>query len=172
MFSDIVYVRKEEENQKNKTQHRVFDSPFLSEKVKDEETKANEDRLAKRLADRALLLLSFKDTSTQNLKYVLNVLGIRTLKEKRNILQEIYRLIREGIIYVPRGLPLLIDQGSLFDTNNNSNEAEDIDICLLRPYEDLIKEIQNDITQFQTSNKIKINKHDFLQKRTHNNYEL
>ncbi|MFX1506330.1 MAG: hypothetical protein ACFFDC_09470 [Promethearchaeota archaeon] len=149
MFSEIIYVRKEEENQKNKTQLRLFD--FLSKKMKDKEAKVNEDHLAKRLADRALLLLSFKDTSTQNLKYVLNVLGIHTLKEKRNILQEIYRLIREGIIYVPRGLPLLIDQGSLFDTNNNSNEAEDIDICLLRPYEDLIKEIQNAITQFQNA---------------------
>ncbi|MFX0204572.1 MAG: hypothetical protein ACFFDT_01190 [Candidatus Hodarchaeota archaeon] len=148
MFSEIVSFQKEEV-QKNKP--RLFDSPSLSEKRKDEETKGNEDRLAKRLADRALLLLSFKDTSTQNLKYVLNVLGIHTLEEKRNILQEIYRLIREGIIYVPRGLPLLIDQGSLFDTNNNSIEAEDIDICLLRPYEDLIKEIQNAIIEFQAS---------------------
>ncbi|MFX1517939.1 MAG: hypothetical protein ACFFC6_16680 [Promethearchaeota archaeon] len=138
MFSDIVYVRKEKPQ-------------FLSEKVTSERIKPNEDRLANQLADRALLLLSFKDTSTQNLRYVLNVLGIRTLEEKRNILHEIYRLIREGIVYVPRGLPLLIDQGSLLDTNNNSIEAEDIDICLLRPYEELIKEIQKDITQLQTS---------------------
>ncbi|UCG02404.1 MAG: hypothetical protein JSW11_00120 [Candidatus Heimdallarchaeota archaeon] len=147
MFSEIVYVRKQESKEKN--HDLVLDTNFLSEKAKDE--RINEDRLANQLADRALLLLSFKDTSTQNLRYVLNVLGIRTLVEKRNILQEIYRLIREGIIYVPRGLPLLIDQGSLFDTNNNSIEAEDIDICLLRPYEDLIKEIQNDIVQLQTN---------------------
>jgi hypothetical protein len=144
MFSEIVYVRKNESNQKDKD---ALDTPFLSKKVKEERIK----RLANQLADRALLLLSFKDTSTQNLRYVLNVLGIRTLEEKRNILQEIYRLIREGIVYVPRGLPLLIDQGSLFDTNNNSIEAENIDICLLRPYEDLIKEIQNDITQLQAT---------------------
>ena len=150
MFSEIVYVRKEESTRKDKAHDFVLDTPFLSNKVKEERIKTNEDRLANQLADRALLLLSFKDTSTQNLRYVMNVLGIRTLEEKRNILYEIYRLIREGIVYVPRGLPLLIDQGSLFDTNNNSIEAEDIDICLLRPYEDLIKEIQNDITQLQT----------------------
>jgi hypothetical protein len=150
MFSEIVYVRKEELNRKEKFQGPLLDTPYLSEK----QDLTTEDRLANQLADRALLLLSFKDTSTQNLRYVLNVLGIRTLEEKRNILREIYRLIREGIVYVPRGLPLLIDQGSLFDTNNNSVEAEDIDICLLRPYEDLIKEIQNDITQLQTAKRI------------------
>lgn len=155
MFSEIVYVRKEESNQKGKNHDLVLDTPSLSKKVKEERIKKYEDRLANQLADRALLLLSFKDTSTQNLRYVLNVLGIRSLEEKRNILQEIYRLIREGIVYVPRGLPLLIDQGSLFDTNNNSIEAEDIDICLLRPYEDLIKEIQNDITQLQATKPIK-----------------
>ncbi|MFX0125306.1 MAG: hypothetical protein ACFFAE_16885 [Candidatus Hodarchaeota archaeon] len=155
MFSEIVYIRKEESTQKEKNHNLSMKTPFLSEKVKEERIKENEDRLAKQLADRALLLLSFKDTSTQNLRYVMNVLGIRTLEEKRNILKEIYRLIREGIIYVPRGLPLLIDQGSLFDTNKNSIEAEDIDICLLRPYEELIQEIQNDITQLNTPKPIK-----------------
>jgi hypothetical protein len=150
MFSEILYIRKEELNRKERPQVPLLDTPYLSE-MKEERTISYEDRLANQLADRALLLLSFKDTSTQNLRYVLNVLGIRTLEEKRNILREIYRLIREGIMYVPRGLPLLIDQGSLFNTNNNSIEAEDIDICLLRPYEDLIKEIQNDITQLQSA---------------------
>lgn len=149
MFSDIVYVRKEDLKRKEKTHH--LETPFLPEKVTEDRIKTYEDRLANQLADRALLLLSFKDTSTQNLRYVLNVLGIRTLEEKRNIIHEIYRLIREGIVYVPRGLPLLIDQGSLLDTNNNSINAEDINICLLRPYEELIKEIQKDITQLQTS---------------------
>ena len=149
MFSEFVYIRKEEPTRKEK-EHEL-DTPFLSKKVIEEEIKVKEDRLAAQLADRALLLLSFKDTSTQNLRYVLNVLGIRTLEEKKNILQEIYRLIREGIVYVPRGLPQLIDQASLLDANN-SIEAESIDICLLRPYEELIKEIQNDITQLQTTN--------------------
>ncbi|MFX1285021.1 MAG: hypothetical protein ACFFB5_15270 [Promethearchaeota archaeon] len=35
------------------------------------------------LADRALILLSFKDTDTQNLRFIMNLLGIRTLKEKK-----------------------------------------------------------------------------------------
>lgn len=152
MFSEFVYIRKEESSHKEKKP--LLDTPFLSEKVKEEEIKVNEDHLATQLADRALLLLSFKDTSTQNLRYVLNVLGIHTLEEKKNILQEIYRLIREGIVYVPRGLPQLIDQGSLLDADN-SIETESIDICLLRPYEELIKEIQNDITDFKPTKSVK-----------------
>ncbi|MFX1508135.1 MAG: hypothetical protein ACFFDC_18780 [Promethearchaeota archaeon] len=131
-------VRKQELNRKEKTK-----------KVKEERTTPREDHLENQLADRALLLLSFKDTSTQNLRYILNVLGIRTLDEKKKILLEIYRLIREGIVYVPRGLPQLIDP--LLDANKNSVDGEDIYICLLRSYEDLIKEIQNDITRLQTS---------------------
>ncbi|UCE14753.1 MAG: hypothetical protein JSV04_06125 [Candidatus Heimdallarchaeota archaeon] len=102
-----------------------------------------------RLADRALLLLSFKDTSTQNLRYVLNVLGIRTVEEKKNILNEIFRLIREGIVYVPRGLPQLIDLCSPLNINNSS-ETENIDLCLLRPYEQLIKEIQDEVFELKT----------------------
>ncbi len=110
--------------------------------------KLNEEEMAI-LADRALLLLSFKDTPTQNLRYVMNVLGIRTLEEKKKVLQQIYRLIREGIVYIPKGLHQLIDQGSLFDTNNSS-ETENIDLCLLRPYEQIIRELQNEIMKLQT----------------------
>ena len=110
--------------------------------------KLNEEEMAI-LADRALLLLSFKDTPTQNLRYVMNVLGIRTLEEKKKVLQQIYRLIREGIVYVPKGLPQLVDQGSLFGTDNSS-ETENIDLCLLRPYEQIIREIQNEIIKLQT----------------------
>ncbi len=110
--------------------------------------KLNEEEMAI-LADRALLLLSFKDTPTQNLRYVMNVLGIRTLEEKKKVLQQIYRLIREGIVYIPKGLHQLIDQGSLFDTNNSS-EPENIDLCLLRPYEQIIRELQSEIMKLQT----------------------
>ena len=70
------------------------------------------------LADRALILLSFKDTDTQNLRFILNLLGIRTLKEKQNILKEIFRLVRKGIVYIPKGLPQLIDQGSRFNIDD------------------------------------------------------
>ncbi|MFX0150133.1 MAG: hypothetical protein ACFFAJ_05090 [Candidatus Hodarchaeota archaeon] len=99
-----------------------------------------------RLADRALLLLSFKDTHTQNLQTVLHVLGIQTLEEKKSILQEIFRLIREGIVYIPRGLPQLIENGL------NYEESKDIDLRLLRPYDHLIQEIQDQITKLQAKN--------------------
>ncbi len=100
------------------------------------------------LATRALFLLSFKDTDTQNLRYVLNVLGIRTVDEKRSILQVIFRLIREGIVYVPKGLPLLVDIGSQISTNND-REVDNINLCLLRPYSQIIKELQDDIAKMK-----------------------
>ncbi len=96
------------------------------------------------LADRALILLSFKETDTQNLRFIMNLLGIRTLKEKLAVLQEIFWLIRKGFVYVPEGLPQLIDFRSLL-TPEALREVEDIDLCLLCPHEKLIQEIQREI---------------------------
>lgn len=98
------------------------------------------------LADRALILLSFKDTDTQNLRFILNLLGIRTLKEKKAILKEIFRLIRKGIVYIPAGLPQLIDQGSQFNTDD-VQDMDNINLCLLCPHDKLIQEIQKEIAK-------------------------
>ena len=95
---------------------------------------------ASRIADRALLLLSFKNTPSQNLHHVLQVLGIHSVEEKKMILLEIFRLIREGIVYVPRGLPLLIDKGIA-----DIEDVSKIDLVLLQPYDHLIAEIQKEI---------------------------
>lgn len=100
------------------------------------------------LTDRALILLSFKDTEKQNLQYLLNLLEIRTLKEKENILREIFRLIQEGIVYIPQGLARIIDQGTLFNMND-PDEIRNIDLCLLCPYDQLIQEIQNEIIKLR-----------------------
>lgn len=101
-----------------------------------------------RLADRALILLSFKDTNTQNLRFILNLLGIRTLKEKKAILKEIFRLIRKGIVYIPTGLPQLIDQGSQFNIDS-FQDMDNINLCLLCPYDKLIQEIQKEIAKIR-----------------------
>lgn len=116
------------------------------ERRKKEKKRVNEEMA--HLANRALLLLSFKDTTTQNLRYVFKVLGIQTLDDKRKILQEIYRLIREGIVYVSRGFSKFIDQRSRFDVDNFI-ETKDIDLYLLRPYNQIIKEIQDDIAEMK-----------------------
>lgn len=100
------------------------------------------------LADRALILLSFKDTDTQNLRFILNLLGIRTLKEKRNIIKEIFRLIRKGIVYIPAGLPQLIESGSHFNIDN-LEDVDNINLCLLCPYDKLIQEIQKEIAKIK-----------------------
>ncbi|UCG89901.1 MAG: hypothetical protein JSU57_05410 [Candidatus Heimdallarchaeota archaeon] len=102
------------------------------------------------LTDRALILLSFKDTERQNLQFLLNLLGIQTLQEKENLLREIFRLIREGIVFVPQGLAKLVDEGTLFNINNPET-IRNIDLYLLCPYDELIKEIQNEIIILRAS---------------------
>ncbi|NHJ01584.1 MAG: hypothetical protein EAX86_05545 [Candidatus Heimdallarchaeota archaeon] len=109
-----------------------------------------------RLTDRALLLLSFKDISTQNLKHLWNVLDIKTIDQKQNILREIYKLIREGTVYVPRGFIQLIDTNIQIKIGNQDN-VEDIDLCLLRPYDKLIREIQKEIAELRTIEETQVN---------------
>jgi hypothetical protein len=118
--------------------------PIMNPRQPKQELVSSIKNEAERLADRALLLLSFKNTSSQNLHHVLKVLGIHSVKEKKNILQEIFRLIREGIMYVPQGLPLLIDQGL-----ENIENISAINLVLLRPYDELITELQKDISLFK-----------------------
>ncbi|MHA2243956.1 MAG: hypothetical protein ACXADY_03225 [Candidatus Hodarchaeales archaeon] len=100
------------------------------------------------LTDRALILLSFKNAERQNLQVLLNLLEIRTLQEKENILQEIFRLIREGSVYIPHGLARLVDQRNLFNINN-PDEIRNIDLYLLCPFDKLIKEIQDEISELR-----------------------
>lgn len=109
------------------------------------------EEIRSQLTDRALILLSFKNTDKQNLAFLLNLLEIRTVKEKENILREIFRLIQEGIVYIPQGLAKIIDQGTLFSINN-PEEVRNIDLCLLCPYDQLIKEIQNEIIKQRKDN--------------------
>ena len=111
------------------------------------EIEINDDERA-RLTDRALILLSFKDTERQNLEFLFNLLEIRTLQEKENILREIFRLIQEGIVYIPQGLARLIDQGTLFNVND-PKVIRNIDLYLLCPYDQLIKEIQDEIIKLR-----------------------
>ncbi|MHA2167822.1 MAG: hypothetical protein ACXAAT_18400, partial [Candidatus Hodarchaeales archaeon] len=106
MYSEYYTVQKKNPSSNN-------NSPGITRKEKimssQKETKRQNEIVEKaeletsRIADRALLLLSFKDTPTQNLHHVLQVLGIHSVEEKKMILLEIFRLIREGIVYVPRG---------------------------------------------------------------------
>ena len=143
MYSEYYTVQKKDPSSNN-------NSPGISRKEKimssQKETKRQNEIVEKselktsRIADRALLLLSFKDTPTQNLHHVLQVLGIHSVEEKKMILLEIFRLIREGIVYVPRGLPLLIDKGIA-----NIEDISKIDLVLLQPYDHLIGEIQKEI---------------------------
>lgn len=104
------------------------------------------DTESDQLAHRVLILMAFKETNTQNLRFIMNLLGLRTLKEKLAIVTEIFRLIRKGVVYVPEGLPLLIDYRSLL-TPEALREVENIDLCLLCPHEKLIQEIEIEVRE-------------------------
>jgi len=144
MYSEYYTVHKKKpspNNNKSKTIDRMeknMSSQNSSKRTRNEVGKT--ELLASRIADRALLLLSFKDTPTQNLHHVLQVLVIHSVEDKKMILLDIFRLIREGIFYVPRGLPLLIDKGIA-----NIEDVSKIELVLLQPYDHLIAEIQKDI---------------------------
>ncbi len=72
------------------------------------------------------------------------MLGIRTLNEKKAVLKEIFRLFRNGIVYIPTGLPQLIDKGSRFNIDD-LQDIDNINLCLLCPYDKLIEEIQKEL---------------------------
>lgn len=143
LYSDYYTVPNKKSTPKNVIHY--WKEPRMSTQKTNQKSVEKQEREAEasRLADRALLLLSFKDTPSQNLHHVLQVLGIHSIEEKKSILQEIFRLIREGIVYVPKGLPLLIDQGI-----DNLDNISEIDLVLLKPYDQLISEIQRDISIF------------------------
>ncbi|MHA2238426.1 MAG: hypothetical protein ACXAB2_08680 [Candidatus Hodarchaeales archaeon] len=111
MYLEYFAVRSQNSSIKKKTQKDKRMPVQMSARKSHQYTEENTEIEASRIADRALLLLSFKNTPSQNLYHVLQVLGIHSVDEKKSILKEIFRLIREGIVYVPKGLPLLIDRG-------------------------------------------------------------
>ena len=148
MYSDYISIHKEELSQKRKKKG-VFrnDTIMNDEDNRLKAIEASEEKLAN-VADRALLLLSFKDTPTQNLRHVMKILGIQTLEEKKHILKIIFRLIQEGTVYIPRGIGTLIDTRFQFDLDSPI-DIENIDLCLLKPYDQLIKELQKEILELQ-----------------------
>ena len=143
MYSEYYTVQKKNPSPNNNStginrKEKIMSSQKSSKRTREIIEKSELE--TSRIADRALLLLSFKDTPTQNLHHVLQVLGIHSVEEKKLILLEIFRLIREGIVYVPRGLPLLIDKGIA-----NIEDVSKIDLVLLQPYDHLIAQIQKEI---------------------------
>ncbi len=151
MYSDYFSVHRDELSQKREKKD-VFrnDTIMNDEDNRQKAIEVSEEKLAmfSDVADRALLLLSFKDTPTQNLRHVMKILGIQTLEEKRHILKIIFRLIQEGTVYIPRGIGTLIDTRFQFDLDSPIDN-ENIDLCLLKPYDQLIEGLQKEILELQ-----------------------
>ena len=53
-------------------------------------------------------------------------------------------MVQRGIIYIPKGLPYLIEEESKFNLDN-PKDLESIELCLLHPFKKLISELQNEL---------------------------
>ncbi|MHA1225818.1 MAG: hypothetical protein ACTSPV_03670 [Candidatus Hodarchaeales archaeon] len=87
------------------------------------------------LTMRLKIISSFKESQTQTLNKILSQAFIVNLEEKKHIIEEIYRLIREGVIYVPKGLPELVEKGSKVNTNEDTDMG--VRITLIWPLESI-----------------------------------
>ncbi len=146
-------LTRERRKYRNNQAISLYENPLpISEQDKEIDNSEERNSEMERLADRALLLLSFKETSTPNLRYIMKVLGIQTLDEKKIVLQIIYELIRDGIVYIPRFEYLQLCFSALANPNldwSNAEEVESIDVCLLKPYDQILNELQIQIMQLQ-----------------------
>jgi hypothetical protein len=93
--------------------------------------------------NRVLFVLSFKEAHTQNLRFVTKVLGITTSDERKEYIKEILSMIQRGIIYIPKGLPYLIENQSKFNLDN-SMDLESIELCLLHPFRKLMSDLKSE----------------------------
>jgi hypothetical protein len=109
--------------------------------------KLNSDNHTAHWVNRVLFVLSFKEAHTQNLRFITKVLGITTTNERKEYVKEILRMIQRGIIYVPKGLPYLIEKESKFNLDN-PKDLENIELCLLHPFRKLLSDLKQEfITQ-------------------------
>ena len=94
--------------------------------------------------NRVLFVLSFKDAYTQNLRYISKVLGINTSTVRKEYIKELLKMVQRGIIFIPRGLPYLLENESKFNLDN-PKDLESIELCLLHPFKKIISELQAEL---------------------------
>ncbi|MHA2246811.1 MAG: hypothetical protein ACXADY_17840 [Candidatus Hodarchaeales archaeon] len=94
------------------------------------------------LALRVLILLAFKDSPKQNLRFILELLGMKSVEEKNELVREIYNLFRTGVVAVHPGFPQLVKE-------IYGDELAKIDLHLLVPLSDCVKEIQEEIIKMR-----------------------
>ncbi len=94
------------------------------------------------LALRVLILLAFKDSPKQNLKFILELLGVKSVEEKNELVREIYNLFRTGVVAVHPGFPQFVKE-------IYGDEFTNIDLHLLVPFSDCVKDIQEEIIKMR-----------------------
>ncbi|MHA1973644.1 MAG: hypothetical protein ACTSW1_11655 [Candidatus Hodarchaeales archaeon] len=94
---------------------------------------------------RLKIISSFKESQTQTLNKILSQAFVVNTKEKKHIIEEIYRLIREGVIYVPQGLPELVEKSSTIDMDENS--GAEVKLTLIWPLKSIFSKTKKEIDQ-------------------------
>ncbi|MHA2174282.1 MAG: hypothetical protein ACXAB2_04650 [Candidatus Hodarchaeales archaeon] len=96
-------------------------------------------------ARRTLILMSFRDNNLQSLFFIMRTVGIRNLKDQEDCLQEIFRFIQKGILYIPNGfLPLIEMRDTFF---YDSNKTKKIKVYILRPLKSLLEELEKEFLE-------------------------
>jgi ubiquinone/menaquinone biosynthesis C-methylase UbiE len=94
------------------------------------------------VATRTLILMSFIDDNITSLHYIMCTVGIRTFNDQKEFINEIFRFIQRGVLYIPSGLLTLIEKR--YTIFKNANQLHKIKIHLLRPLEPLFTEIEKE----------------------------
>ncbi len=68
------------------------------------------------IANQAMIVSVFRNTDQQRLNLLLSTLGILTLDETTKFIEDIFELVRKGIVYIPEArLEVLHDSPELVD---------------------------------------------------------
>ena len=91
--------------------------------------------------NRVLFVLSFKEADIQRLDTITKILRIDSEEQRKEYSRELMRLVQRGIVYFPKGFPKFLEICQELK-NNKTESLDSIELCLLHPYQRLIKNLQ------------------------------
>ena len=98
-------------------------------------TQANLDSIA----NQAMIVSVFRSTDQQRLNLILSTLGIVTLEETTNFIENIFELVRKGIVYIPEArLEILHDS------------PEVVDVFLITDFEEAMNMLVHELSELRS----------------------
>ena len=102
------------------------------------------------IANQAMIVSVFRNSDQQRLNLILSTLGINTLNERTIFIQNIFELVRKGIIYIPE---------ARLEIFHDSPEV--VDVFLITDFEDAMNILVRELSELRS--KIDKNKNKDLQ---------